>query len=179
MPSLLSAPVIPSLETERLLLRGHRPEDLEPGFQLWSSPEVTQYIGGKPFTREEVWARLLRYVGHWAVLGFGYWVVQEKQTGRFVGEVGLADFKRDLQPSLDGAPEMGWALLPSAQGKGLATEAVQGILAWSEANLPCKRTVCLIDPSNAASLRVAQKCGYQVYAQTTYKGGPTLVLERN
>ncbi len=66
---------------------------------MWADPEVTRYIGGKPLTEEESWARLLRYVGHWSLLGFGYWVVEEKTTGNFIGEVGFADYKRDL-PSL-------------------------------------------------------------------------------
>jgi RimJ/RimL family protein N-acetyltransferase len=56
--------------------------------------------------------RLLRYVGHWAVLGFGYWVVEEKASGEFVGETGFADYRREMKPSLDGAPEIGWVLTP-------------------------------------------------------------------
>lgn len=85
---------------------------------LWADPVVTQYIGGRPFTREESWSRLLRYAGHWLLLGFGYWVIEEKQTGRFLGEIGFADYKRDLEPSIEGIPELGWALTPTAQGQG-------------------------------------------------------------
>ena len=65
---------------------------------MWGDPAVARFIGGKPFTREEVWARILRYVGHWTLMGFGFWAIEEKATGDFIGEVGLADFQRDLDP---------------------------------------------------------------------------------
>ncbi|HVK73496.1 MAG TPA: GNAT family N-acetyltransferase [Kofleriaceae bacterium] len=169
---------IPSLATDRLTLRGHRIEDYDECVALWGDAVVTRYIGGRPFTAEEVWARVLRYVGHWALLGFGYWVVRERATGRLVGEVGFADFHRDIVPSFEGRPEAGWVLAPWAHGKGCATEAVGAVLAWGDAHLKSDRTVCLIDPDNLASIRVAEKVGYRELARTTYKGDPSIVFER-
>ncbi|QSQ25935.1 GNAT family N-acetyltransferase [Pyxidicoccus parkwayensis] len=174
----MPATVIPAVDTERLTLRGHRLEDFEECFALWSNPEVTRHIGGKPSTREECWARLLRYVGHWDVMGYGFWVVREKATGRFVGEVGLAEFRRDIQPSFDGAKEAGWALMPEMHGKGYATEAVRAALAWAEGRFGPERVVCIIDPENAASIKVASKCGFREFARGTYKGAPTHIFER-
>jgi RimJ/RimL family protein N-acetyltransferase len=168
---------IPTLTTARLTLSGHRAEDLEDSFAMWSDPEVTRYVGGKPFGREEVWARLLRYVGHWTMFGYGFWQVRETATGRFVGEVGLADFKRDIAVSFDGAPEAGWVLAPWSYGKGYATEAMMTALAWTAA-AGCPRTMCLIDPLNAASLAVAAKCGYRELARSQYKRAEVVVLER-
>ena len=81
---------IPAVDTARLTLRGHRIEDFDECAAMWGDPEVTRHIGGRPFTEEEVWTRLLRYVGHWSLLGFGYWVIREKATHRFVGEAGFA-----------------------------------------------------------------------------------------
>src|ERR1041384_8238346 len=133
---------IPVLETERLTLRGHRAGDLEDSLAMWSDPRVTQHITGKPFNREEVWARLLRYLGHWQVMGYGLWVVSERATGRFIGEVGLADFKRELPISFDGAPEAGWVLGSPAHGQGYATEAMSAVLAWADEQFA--RTVCII-----------------------------------
>ena len=170
-----SAAMVPAIDTARLELRGHRREDFSDCLALWADLQVTRYISGRPSTEEEVWARLLRYVGHWAVLGFGYWVVREKGTGRFVGEVGLADFRRQIEPPFNGAPEAGWVLAPWAQGRGLATEAVRAVLAWGGVHLG-GRTVCMIDPANLASIRVAQKCGYKEFARTTYKGEPTILF---
>ena len=149
---------------------------------MWGDPEVTRHIGGTPASPEEVWARVLRYAGLWSLLGLGYWVVRERDSGRFVGEVGLADFRRDITPPLD-APEVGWALVPRAQGRGLATEAVRAALAWSDANLRelgpgWGRTLCLIAPENLASVRVAAKCGFLERERATYKGHESLVFER-
>ncbi len=169
---------VPSIDTERLTLRGHRLDDFADSLALWSDPEVTRHIGGRPSTEEEVWARLLRYVGHWSLLGFGYWVVREKGSGRFVGEVGFADFHRDMDPPLGPAPEAGWVLAPAAHGKGYATEAARAALAWGEARLGWARTVCIIDPENAPSLRVADKCGFREIHRATYKGGPAVVFAR-
>lgn len=110
----------PVLTTARLILRAHTRDDFLDSHAMWSDPEVIRYIGGKPSTREEVWARLLRYAGHWTMLGYGYWVVREKDSGRFIGEVGLADYQRDIEPSLSGTPEMGWALSPALHEIGRA-----------------------------------------------------------
>lgn len=65
---------VPTLETERLILRGHGVDDFGDSAAMWAEPEVVRHIGGRPFTREESWSRLLRYIGHWSALGFGYWV---------------------------------------------------------------------------------------------------------
>lgn len=180
MPDLHNdAAMIPTLESERLLLRGHRTTDFSDCLDLWSDPEVTRYIGGRPFSNEEVWARLLRYSGHWTLLGFGYWLVADRVTGLLIGEVGFADFKRQIAPSFDGIPEIGWALMPWAQGRGLATEAVRRAVAWGDQHFPAGTTTgCLINPDNFASFRVAEKAGYREYCRTFYKDHPAVILRR-
>jgi RimJ/RimL family protein N-acetyltransferase len=169
---------VPVVETARLRLRGHRPEDLDACAAMWADPAVTRHIGGRPFSGEEVWGKILRYAGHWALLGFGYWAIEDKASGRFVGEAGFADFKRDIVPSFDGAPEIGWALAPWAHGQGLATETVAAALAWGDRRFGAGRTVCMIDPENRASLRIAEKTGYREFARTVYKGAPTILFHR-
>jgi RimJ/RimL family protein N-acetyltransferase len=169
---------VPVLETERLKLRGHRLEDFVHCAAMWADPEVTRYIGGKPYTEEESWARLLRYAGHWSLLGFGYWIVEEEATGNFIGEVGFADYKRDL-PALKGIPEIGWAFTTQASGKGYATEAVRAAVAWSDAHFVSPRTACIIHPENVASIRVAEKCNYREFQRTTYKSHPTIMFVRD
>ena len=170
--------IAPALDTSRLSLRVHTVADYADSVALWGDPQVTRYIGGRPFAPDEVWSRLLRYAGHWSLLGFGYWVVRETATGRFVGEVGLADFKRDLEPSFDGVPESGWVLAPWAHGKGFATEAVRAALSWAETELGAKRTVCMVDVGNVASVRVAEKCGYREWCRASYKGADAILFER-
>ena len=168
---------VPEIEPGRLRLRGHRLDDFDASFAMYSDPVVTRFIGGKLSTRQQAWSRLLNYVGHWALLGFGYWVVEEKSTGDFVGEVGFADFKREIEPPIDVA-ESGWVLAPQMHGKGYATEALRAMLAWGDGHLPSRRTVCLIAPENAPSIRVAEKCGYREILLTTYKDEPALLFER-
>lgn len=163
------------IETERLVLRPHRAEDFDDLAAMWADPDVTRFIGGRPSTSEESWARLLRYGGLWSLLGFGYWAVRERAGGRFVGEVGFADFRRGL--GFDGAPEGGWILAPWAQGKGFAGEAVRAALAWADAR-GWARSVCIIDPDNVPSLRLADAAGYRKAGRITYKDHPVVLLER-
>jgi len=145
---------------------------------MWADPAVSRHIGGKTFTEEESWTRLLRYVGHWALLGFGYWVIEEKATGSFAGEIGFADYKRKLEPSLKDVPEIGWVLATQAQGRGYATEAARAVIAWGDAHLGSSRTACIVHPENLPSIRVAEKCGYRELVRTTYQGQPTTVFLR-
>jgi RimJ/RimL family protein N-acetyltransferase len=146
---------VPVIETERLKLRGHHLDDFGACAAMWADPIVTRHIGGRPFSEEESWTRLLRYVGHWALLGFGSWVVEEKSTGSFVGEIGFADYKRDMEPSLKGTPEIGWVFATQSHGKGYATEAVRAAVGWGDARFGAGPTACIIAPENLASIRVA------------------------
>lgn len=168
----------PDIETARLRLRAHRLDDLDDAIAMWSDPAVTRFIGGKPSTAQQTWSRLLGYAGHWALLGFGYWAIEETTTGEFAGELGFADFKRDIAPSMRDVPELGWALATRVHGQGYATEAVQAVVAWGDAHFGAARTVCMIDPDNVASIRVAQKCGYQEFARTSFNDRATLFFER-
>lgn len=178
MPDSPAAGDVPVLETERLKLRRHRADDLADCAALWAHPEVVRYIGGRPFTAEETWSKILRYAGLWALMGYGYWAIEDKATSAFLGELGFADFRREIAPPLDGMPELGWVLAPHAHGRGLATEAAEAALAWADRHLGAPRTACIIAPENRASIRVAEKCGYRLLATTTHKGEPTLMFVR-
>lgn len=169
--------IAPELQTDRLTLRCHAIDDFDDSLAMWSDPAVVRYIGGRPSSAEDVWSRLLRYVGLWPALGYGYWVVTERDSGRFVGEVGLADFRRDISPPID-SPESGWALAPWAYGRGFATEALAAALSWSDTNLSTPRTLCMISDGNLASIRLAEKLGYSLMARTEYKGTPTTLYQR-
>ncbi len=175
-PELTAAPI---LETPRLILRAHRREDLDACAAMWGDPAMVRHISGRPSTRPEAWRRLLAYAGHWVLMGFGYWAVVEKASGRFIGDVGLSDFKRGVDPRLDDAPEIGWLIAPAAQGRGYATEAAHAALDWIEQALAPPRTACLIDPGNEASLRIAATLGYHETARVELNGSPALVLERS
>ncbi len=174
MTTISQAPV---LETTRLVLRGSTLDDLEPCAAMWGDPEVVRFVGGQVSTREQAWARLLRYVGHWNLLGYGFWAVIDRDTGRYAGEVGVARFERDLVPSL-GNFEAGWVFAAWAHGRGYATEAMQAVLAWTDATFPDQATACLIDLGNAGSHRVAAKLGFRELDRRAYHDEACVVYER-
>ena len=168
---------IPVIETERLRLRAHTLGDFEVLAATWADPAVVRHIGA-PSTRTDSWSRLLRYRGHWALMGFGLWAIEEKQTGRYLGDLGLAEFQRDIQPSFEGTPEAGWAFATAAGGKGYATEALRTALQWADANLSAPKTCCIITPENLASVRVAEKCGFRKVREAIHGDHPVGVFER-
>ncbi|MHB8147234.1 MAG: GNAT family N-acetyltransferase [Vulcanimicrobiaceae bacterium] len=172
---LLTPPII---ETERLTLRGHRLDDFADCLAMWSDPAVTRFIGGKASTAQQVWSRILNYAGHWTLMNFGYWAVEEKASRRFVGELGFANFKRDIEPEMRDAPELGWAFASPFHGKGFATEAARAAVSWGDERFASARTVCLINAENLPSIRVAQKCGYSEFRRTRFNDQPTLFFER-
>lgn len=174
-PAFKTAPII---ETQRTILRAHGLDDFDTYAEMWSEPAVCRFIGGRARTREESWQRFLRHAGLWSLIGYGYWAVEEKATGRFIGEAGFQDMKREIQPSLEGLPEIGWVLASAAHGKGIASEIVGEMTAWADNVLGAQRTVCIIDPENVASLNVARKTAYNEVLRTTYHEKPTILLER-
>ena len=168
---------IPTLHTPRLTLRAPARTDFDACQAMWSHHDVTRFISGRASTGEEVWARLLRYIGHWAVFGYGFWIIEDQATGVLMGETGFGDFHREMEPSFGDTPEMGWVLAPGAHGRGVATEAVGAALAWADTRFA--HTGCIIAPANTPSLRVAEKVGYREVQRTSYKGEPTIVFERH
>jgi RimJ/RimL family protein N-acetyltransferase len=169
--------VPPTLDTNRLILRPHRVEDYAACRALWADPDVVRHIGGIPLDSQAVWFRILRYAGMWSLLGYGMWVIEARDSGAFLGEAGLLNAERGLA-ELEGVPEAGWVLGPPAWGRGIATEAMQAIFAWADAHLEAPSLRCIIDPGNAASIKVAQKLGFQALTDTELGGKPTRVFDR-
>lgn len=165
------------LETERLILDLHGLEHFEPLCRMWGDAAVIRYIG-QPSTPQEAWMRLLRYRGLWPLLGHGYWALTEKATGRFVGDLGFADFHRAIEPSIRGVPEAGWVLAGWAHGQGFASEALAAALAWLDGQGGHESSVCLIAPENEPSLRLALRFGFRQERTVSFLGQDTLLLRR-
>ena len=170
--------IAPVLQTERLILRPFRAGDADAQAAMMGDSEVMRHLGGHPLSREDSWRKLLNGHAMWSLLGFGYWAVERRDGGAMIGQVGFADFQRDLAPSVMGLPEMGWLFARQAAGQGYATEAAMAGLAWIDEALNPPETVAIIDHGNDASIRVAEKCGFDARESALYRGESILLFRR-
>ncbi len=150
------SPYTTVLETPRLLLRRLVREDLDELFAFYSDPRITRYIPDAPRDLAETQKELEWFLnGHPANPALGLWATIHKESGRFIGRCGLLPWKIAGQEEI----EVAFALSPAYWGQGLATEAARGILRYGVDVLRRSRFICLIDPENIASQRVAVKLG--------------------
>ena len=166
------------LETDRLLMRPYRSSDFEGCFAMSSDADAFRFSERGPMDRGEAWSRLLRHVGHWTLCGWGVFAVVEKRTGRFIGEAGFSDFRRQLGPEFEGYPEGCLSISAWARGLGYGTEAAAAVLEWMERERGAQRTVALVHAGNTKSLNVARKLGYRTFDRRVYRGYPALLVER-
>ena len=160
---------ITNLETDRLLLRAWRLEDFAPYEKMCADPEVMRYLGGKTFNRLEAWRHMAFLIGHWDLLGYGHWAVEEKSSGRFAGRIGL------LNPAGWPAFEIGWTLGCEFWGKGYATEGARRALQYAFNELDKAHVISLIHPENTASIRVAERLGETLEGKTELLGHDVLI----
>ena len=168
----------PTLETERLLLRGWTKADREKYFDILQEPAVYRHFGPEPMGMEECWRRLLAAAGGWQLNGFGGWAVERRGDSKLIGMTSLFTAWRDLNPQFGEEPEMGWIFATEAHGQGLAREACTAALKWAEANLQPTPIWAIIAPANAPSIKLAEKLGFKHVHETLYRDDPTLVLKR-
>ncbi len=144
------------LETKRLILRHQVPEDLDDLWGLYCNPEITKYIPDAPRSREEAKEELEWHMnGHPKNRELGLWATIHKESGKFIGRCGLLPWTIDGQNEV----EVAYTIAQAYWGQGLATEAACGILEYGFEQLNLPRLICLIDPDNIASQRVAEKIG--------------------
>ena len=160
---------VPTLETDRLLLRAWRNEDFETYAKMCADPEIMRYLGGKTLDRMEAWRHMAVLVGHWELLGYGHWAVEEKGSGKFAGRLGF------LNP--EGWPgfEIGWTLGREFHGKGYATEGAKRALRYAFEELDKDHVISLIHPENKASIRVAERLGERLEGKTELLGHDVLI----
>jgi len=157
------------LETERLLLRQWRLDDFDTYEKMCADEEIMRYIGGKAFSRIEAWRHMAYLVGHWELLGYGHFAVEEKASGRFIGRIGF------LNPGGWPGFEIGWTLAREAWGKGFAIEGARRALDFAFKELDKPHVISLIHPENKASIRVAERLGEKVEGKTEVLGIPVLI----
>lgn len=167
----------PTIETARLRLRAHTHDDFAPILAMVSDGETMRHISGAQ-PREEAWRRMLAGPGCWALLGYGYWVVERLSDGAVIGQAGLADFKRDMKPSIGGIPELGYVFAAAAHGQGYAGEAVTAILDWADRTLDATEIAAIISADNGPSIRLAERQGFAHHEAASYRGEPILLFRR-
>lgn len=163
------------LETKRLLLRRLEIDDLEPLFKLYSDPEIRKYFPEGVLSFEDTKEELEWFLnGHPRHPELGLWATIHKPSGKFIGRCGLLPWKIDGQDEV----EIAYLIDKDFWNQGLATEAAQAIREYAFTKLGLSRLICLIDPDNLASQRIAEKTGMTVERRVDGIDGdnfPTLI----
>lgn len=145
---------VPSVDTERLRLRPWRDDDLDAYAAISADPQVMRHLGhGGALSRPDAWRQMAMFTGHWQLKGFGTWAVEEKDTGHFVGRIGLHE------PEGWPGVEVGWTLAREVWGRGYASEGGRAALQYAWDVLRARHVISLIIPENTASIRVAERLG--------------------
>ncbi len=143
--------IAPTLHTQNLTLRMPRLADFEPRAEFASSNRSI-WEGG-PLDRHSTWRIFASEVGQWPLLGYGPFSIDDTATGNYVGEVGI------YRPSDYPEPELGWFVIPTAEGRGIAAEAALCVMHWARQTFGWDRLVNYIDPMNARSIALAMRLG--------------------
>ena len=169
-----------SLATARLVLRPHAISDEALYCAFWAAAvrPIEGVTSIAPLDPELAFARLLRFIGHWSVFGFGPFVVEELATGRIVGEVGFAHMRRGNGADFDGVPEAMWKIDGQLTGRGVATEAVEAATRWFDESGTSQRAVCMIDALNTPSLAIATRFGFHPFREMMFRNNPVRLFER-
>jgi RimJ/RimL family protein N-acetyltransferase len=157
---------VPTVETERLVLREWRDEDLDGYHAMQNDPEVYRFLGNEPIGRSDAWRHMAMIAGHWALRGFGMWAVIEKDSAAFAGRVG--PWQPEGWPGL----EVGWTLAREHWGKGYATEAARAAVGFAFEQLGAERVISLIDGANERSLKVSERLGQRFERDWELDGKP-------
>ncbi len=161
---------IPTIETERLILRPMREADATALFEISQDPEVVRFVGDRHVpTLQEAWRMVAGWIGHWALRGYGQWAIEERESGRFIGRAGI------INPADWPGPEVGYLLGRQFWGRGYATEAARAAMDWGFREIGFEDLISLIDPANHASIAVATRLGEVLRGETEIMGHHVLV----
>ncbi len=167
------------IDTQRLHLRIPTLADFPAYAAMKADPVVMRYIRDGALDRETSWPKFAGLVGHWHLVGYGTWMIEDRESGAYVGNIGYQHKEREAGHPAADAPEMGWSLVAAAHGKGIASEALAGALDWGRDHFGAgSRVVCVIDIGNAASIKLAERHGFRRFAEAERSGLPRFVFER-
>lgn len=164
---------VPRLTTDRLLLRELRTSDFDRYAESVADPVASRFTSG-PLDRRGAWRVLAKLTGAWLLTGAGWWAIELRETGDFVGTVG-AFFREPGTPlGTEHDLELGWTVLPSHWRRGIATEAARAAMAHGFAHHDVARAVAHIDPENVASIGVSTAIGMTLEGTIDFYGQPCL-----
>ena len=143
---------IPTLETERLILRGPVADDFEPLADFFADPERSPGFGG-PLGRADAWRWFASSIGHWNLRGYGFWTVLQKADSEPCGIVGL------WHPEGWPEAELGWVMFENAEGKGIAFEAALAARDYAFSQMGFATLTSNIVPGNDRSVALAERLG--------------------
>lgn len=157
------------LETDRLILRHLQPGDLDHLYALYCDPDVRRYIPDAPLTYEEAREELEWFLnGHPRHPELGLWGTIYKETGTFIGRCGLLPWTINGQAEV----EVAYLLAKEHWGRGLGTEVARAIAGYAFEKLQLSRLICLIEPDNQASIKVARNIGMSFESEGKDEKGP-------
>jgi RimJ/RimL family protein N-acetyltransferase len=156
---------VPTLETERLLLRPWRADDAAVFSQMCADAELMRYVGGV-MDRPAAWRRMAAYAGQWLLRGYGPWALEDKATGQLAGYSGV--FNPDGWPE----PEINWGLTRPFLGRGLVIEAATRARNYAYDTLGFTTIASCIDLENKSSIAVATRLGAKLDREITFFGRP-------
>lgn len=146
---------IPTVMTERLILRKMLPQDAADMYEYAQDPLVTQFLLWEPHVSVKFTQSYLKFIQtQYAAAGFFDWAVTLAESGKMIGTCGFASIDTDNDTG-----EIGYVINPEYWGKGYATEALSRVLSFGFGVLHMHRIYVRIMAGNEASERVARKCG--------------------
>jgi len=150
------------LETERLILRELLPSDAFNMLALDTNPNVLQYIGIQPVTNIETCRKTIRFIrDQYERNGVGRWAVIRKDTLEFIGWSGLKFIDDQTINGRRNFYDLGYRFIEEHWGKGYGYESAQAIINYGFTNLGLTKISAYLDPKNASSKKILEKCGLQ------------------
>lgn len=142
------------METERLILRKVDPDrDFDAWAKAMADEDTVRYLGMKPQNRSEAWRSMAMSMGHWAIRGYGFFSLEHKQTGDWIGRVG------PWYPEGWPGREVGWTISPDHVRKGYGYEAAKASIEYAFTTLGWSRLIHVIMEGNLPSIALAEKLG--------------------
>lgn len=169
---------IPNINTARLTLRAHRPEDFDRYARILADPDIADASTEDPRARGEAWEAFLRNAGHWQMTGFGEWAIEARGDRRVVGKTGFQFVDRNLGGDYDAYPEASATLVPELWGQRLGIEAAAAAHDWFD-RIVTGPIVARVREENTRGLALASRLGYRLIRTLEHPSGDVLLMRRD